>query len=406
MFWLSVEVFKNRNWKAAKFFGMDADPLPVPKAPTITPPPSSTPSKKAELERRKSRKEKQESAIVNAALTRQRQLDQSAATRLGVSLQQLYLVKEADFIFDNFIKRDGVYWTCLDADSVKDIEEQLMEPTKVRRDLYEKAQSQAFNGMNDDLMPRFLKEIIQASMLDPVPEAMRQVVNRFDELRKEPVRRKTGVSTALAFMFRRTSTEKDSKLQTVSSREQGLLNKQSATTSGATRKSGVPTQPEKPIDANKASTLLRQKSALAFLGSEAGSVSALALSRSRLSYGNSESPLLGQSGKKSNLSGKSALGGKARDMRKRISAPLTDPETKRDSFPRRFEMGLQRSQSDSKLLSRSTRLRAREMGLDNPGTQNPRATASKTTLVANPDGGAPEEITLVLEQAGQRKNSA
>jgi len=395
MFWLAVEVFRNRNWKAAKFFGMDMDPLPISKAPMPTPT-VPTPSKKAEIERRKSRKEKirEQSSDAKAAqaLKLQRQLDMSAASRMGVNLEQLYLIKEADFIFDNFIKRDGAYWTCVDADSAREIEEKLMDPVNLRRDVFEKAQTQAFNGMNDDLMPRFIKEVIAASKQDPVSPEMREVCQRYDELKQVPNRRKTGVSTALAFVFRRrTSNDRESKVQTVSSREQGLFNGKPATGSAGGGKS---------VDATKATTLLRQRSHLTLLGPEGGSVGALALSRSRLSsHGGSDLANALAESKKSNLgTKKSGLRKIERDLKKRSSAPVSQADIDRESLTRRMEIGIQRSRSDGALLSRGAHIRAREFGIDT-GTQNSRSTVSKLNV------SSPGEALVIGFEGAARKNS-
>lgn len=394
MFWLAVEVFKNRNWKAAKFFGMDADPLPISKAPPL--PPTKEAPKKPELERRKSRKDKRIASNAEQALQRQRKLDQSAANRMGVSLEQLYLVKEADFIFDNFIKRDGAYWTCLDANTAKDIEDQLMEPASLRRTLFEKAQNQAFNGMNDDLMPRFIKEIVTASTLDPIPFQMQPVCARFDELRKAPNRRKTGVSTALAFVFRRrTSTEKDSKLQTISSRDMGQL-----------KGGNITTDSGKPVDATKATTLLRQRSHLALLGPEGGSVGALGLSRSRLSQGASEmaQAVLEVNRKKSGITSPAPAprkGDRIYDLKKRSSAPTSNADGgDRDSLSRKVEIGIQRSRSDRTLLTHGKDARSREFGLDAASVlSGGRNTVSKLESKA-----MGENVTLVIDRAS-RKNS-
>jgi hypothetical protein len=396
MFWLAVEVFKNRNWKAAKFFGMDADPLPISKAPPL--PPSKEPAKKPELERRKSRKEKRIASNAEQALQRQRKLDQSAANRMGVSLEQLYLVKEADFIFDNFIKRDGAYWTCLDANTAKEIEDQLMDPGSLKRTLFEKAQNQAFNGMNDDLMPRFIKEIVTASTQDSIPLQLQPVCARFDELRKAPNRRKTGVSTALAFVFRRrTSTEKDSKLQTVSSREMGQLKGGN----NAAKDTG------KPVDATKATTLLRQRSHLALLGPEGGSVGALGLSRSRLSQGASEmaQAVLEVNRKRSGIASPAPTvrkgGDRVYDLKKRSSAPTSNAEGgDRDSLSRKVEIGIQRSRSDRTLLTHGKFARAKEFGLDAASVLN----GGRNTVSKLESKAAGESVTLVIDRAS-RKNS-
>jgi len=377
MFWLAVEVFKHRNWKAAKFFGMDTDPGPIAKVPI--PVLAPTPTKKSEAEKRKSRKEKNSSLNAALALKRQRQLDQSAANRMSVSLEQLYLVKEADFIFDNFIRKDGAYWTCIDAQCAQDIETKLMDPSTLQRNLFDKAQLQAFNGMNDDLMPRFMKEISFASERDPIPADMKDVCNRYDELRKGPNRRKTGVSTALAFAFKRgPSSERDAKLQTISSRDMGRFDRE--------------------IDAGKASEFLRQRSHLSILGSEGGTIGALALSRSRLSQNSSEmTKAIAEAEKELAISIRSKKKSQDLKVNRHISAPARHAgHESNDSFGRKMEIGLHRSRSDGSVLVHGTHIRAKELGANsNFGHLSSRNTASK--LIQGNDG---ETLTLFFETSG------
>ena len=385
MFWVAVEVFKHRNWKAAKFFGMettsellfDTSRVQTPKRSDVSSKKSDTSTKK-EIERRKSRKERNADVHAKQALQRQRQLDQSAANRMGVSLEQLYLVKEADFIFDTFIRRDGIYWTCMDSQIEKDIEIKLMDPASLTRNVFQAAQSLAFNGMNDDLIPRFQKELLDASELNPIPPELKAVCERFKELKSQPLRRKTGVSTALAFTLRRRTSEGTKKAaQLPSSREKGMFDPNNLSAK----------------DPAKATNLLRQRSALAVLGPDGGSVGALGLSRSRLSSNVGELAQIMLQAQASQNSTNSKRSGIKLKTEKHVSTPnIVD----RDSLSRKMEIGVHRTKSDFDLLSRGLHKRRKDFGLDDQSF-NSRATVSIFNQTTSGD-----RVTLLLERNSVR----
>lgn len=286
MFWMSVEVFRHRNWKAAKFFGMDEDkvkekasapsmPKPKPRKLSII---GRTISRKlskkemlgveagasapsaAAVPTPRSLQEKQEAAARSHML--QRKLDEQAAARMGITLEQLYLVKEADFIFENFLQRGCPYWICVDQKVADKVEEKLQTPSRVTREVFSEAQALAWAGMSEDLLPRFVREIVSAGDGKPgslkLTSQLAALKIRIDEIKGAPLRRKTGVSTALAFSFRQ---------RTVSRTEREVR----------------ATAPAVAKDHGKAASLLRTYSSMAMLSVDAGSVSTLALSRNRLS---------------------------------------------------------------------------------------------------------------------------
>ena len=303
-FWICVEVFRHRNWKAAKFFGMDeGDGKSKTKRP---PPPSSQTSNsnvvkaadnggssagagggKPGLLRRLSkslssddratiaaqeRAENAEKARLSAkqAAAQQRQLDELAATRMGISLEQLYVVKEADWICETFLQRGSPQWICVDATVTEKVEKALAAPASVTRAVFAEAQALAWATMSEDLLPRFLKEVTSADPRSNADVAALQA--RVEELRRGPARRKTGVSTALAFSFRqrtvsrtvRDHQQQQTQADTVSQLPNGKASQQQA---GAMR----------------AATLLRTHSSMIMLSAESASVETLALSRARLS---------------------------------------------------------------------------------------------------------------------------
>ena len=307
MFWLSVEVFKHRNWKAAKFFGMDeptspskkpaatttapASPTNPPSSTATTTPPTTTTSpaesrKSIKILRRLSKtlsgsdksapssshqpgseaelaeKNRKERAMARAAAMQQRKLDEMAAARMSVPLEQLYIVKEADFIFESFLQRGCPHWICVDQRVADRVEELLQDPARVARSIFDEAQALVWAGMNEDLLPRFARELATAS--DALGPNAAALVARVEELKKAPLRRKTGVSTALAFSFRQRTVSK-----TVREQQQAA-------------------QPPKAADPGKAASLLRTYSSMAvMLSADSKSVETLGISRNRLSQRNS-----------------------------------------------------------------------------------------------------------------------
>lgn len=180
LFWLEVEVFRNRDWKVAKLLGLSE-----------TPRANNTRHAKT------------------AAATRQQRLDQAEAKRMHISLEQLFLIKEADFVYDTFVAREAKLWTCLDAKTVRGIEQELFHgnPSEVSRGLFDDAQLRVFTEISDDLMPRFFRQ------LDETKE-MSSAKQRYDELKSRPEKRKTQVSTALAFSFAKRASLTGSALKT------------------------------------------------------------------------------------------------------------------------------------------------------------------------------------------------
>lgn len=394
MFWLAVEVFRNRNWKAAKFFGIE-DASFMPGASSST----TTSKKDIEIKSSKNVLNKAD-AHAAEALKLQRKLDQSAALRIGVTLEQLYVVKEADFIFDTFINRDGTYWTCIDASTVAALERQLRDPASLNREVFHQCQLQAFAGMNDDLMPRFIKEMetLSKGNLANVDPNMRGACTRYLELKKAPLRRKTGVSTALAFSFRSRKPSKTEETTALSP----------TSVANGTH-----------FDPNKATSLLRQRSEIRMLGSDGGSVGALALSRSRLSHDrrddmagtNNRSSLRNSMNKKQSSLSIAAVFNKTilDNTNKRISAPVKlviggeddNGLEKTDSFTRRVDIGMQRSRSDIGLLTRGTHQRAKEFGLGDGGMSFP----TRSTVSVKPPTRDTVTFLAGVGAARKRENS-
>ena len=190
-------MFRNRNWKAAKFFGMDEaekQTSPVRRGSKIGGPLVRRLSKDASFKPSRTKPE-----------DLQIKLDEAAARKIGISLEQLYLIKEADFIFDTFIRTGSEYWTSFDHKILVVVQKRLENPTTLTRDVFAEAQAASFNEMADDLLPRFLREVNEAGSSIPgakeITSELKRIKDRIALLSKAPPRRKTGVSTALAFTF-------------------------------------------------------------------------------------------------------------------------------------------------------------------------------------------------------------
>lgn len=326
MFWLAVEVFRHRQWKPTKFFGMESE-LNMVSSSEVGP----VPSKRDMGDKRKSKKvidkeAKKKQALTKLAAERQRHIDIKAAHHMGVSLEQLYLVKEADFIYDYFVKQDGPQWTCLDASVERQIDMRLRFPRELTRDCFKEAQDQAFRGMNEDLIPRFIQELTAESLRNPVRPELKEACERLQELKMAPPRRKTGVSTALAFAFRRQTSEEKVK---TSSREKGQLE-------------------AKDLDTTRLDNVLRQRSNLQMLGSDSQAIHALGLTRARLS-----------TGANSDLFDLDVKRGGVRPSSLRISVRSFN----RSSLGKKYELGLQRTKSDACILSGDALTRGQELGL-------------------------------------------
>jgi len=283
LFWMSVEVFRNRNWKAAKFFGMDEDQSTTSAAS------SSSASATASNQQPPVRRGSKLAAIITSPIANrrpskdmsspslgspgtanrrgktsenlQRKLDEASAKKMDVPLEQLYLIKEADFIFDTFVKTGGEFWTCFDFKVASMVQRKLQDPKTLTRDVFAEAQAASFAEMNDDLLPRFLKEVNEAGSATPnakpLTSEMKKIKDRVLLLSKAVPRRKTGVSTALAFTF---SVARPIRKPI----ERKEIGNQSA---------GV----------DNSASLLRTMSSMKILGAAEGSVHALPLSRDRLS---------------------------------------------------------------------------------------------------------------------------
>ncbi|KAH9257999.1 hypothetical protein BASA81_003562 [Batrachochytrium salamandrivorans] len=182
---------------------------------------------------------------------------------MQISLEQLFLIKEADFVYDTFVAREAKLWTCLDAKTVRGIEQELFHgnPSEVSRELFDNAQLRVFTEISDDLMPRFFRQ------LDETKE-MSLAKQRYDELKSLPEKRKTQVSTALAFSFAKRASLTGSALKT------GLLS--------STRKS-MKSLLSSPIAENRPSP--SSPSSLHFSSLTPDRIQAIGLSKHRMSTG-------------------------------------------------------------------------------------------------------------------------
>ena len=85
------QVFRNRNWKAAKFFGMGAAEDEKPTSPV---------RRGSKITSTLVRRPSKEAPPKPNTRDLQKRLDEAAAKKMNVTLEQVYLIKEADFIFD------------------------------------------------------------------------------------------------------------------------------------------------------------------------------------------------------------------------------------------------------------------------------------------------------------------
>ena len=206
------QVFRNRNWKAAKFFGMGAAEDEKPTSPV---------RRGSKIANTLVRRPSKEAPPKPKTRDLQQRLDEAAAKKMNVTLEQVYLIKEADFIFDvrskakltvsanvvlqTFIRTGSEYWTSFDHTILVSVQRRLQDPTTLTRDVFAEAQAASFSEMSDDLLPRFLREVNEAGTTlpsaKPLTPELKRIKDRVTLLSKAPVRRKTGVSTALAFTF-------------------------------------------------------------------------------------------------------------------------------------------------------------------------------------------------------------
>lgn len=330
-FYFAVEVFANRSWKALKLLGIEqsgssapsssssssatttnggsnasklrkslkasaakavglssssSSPNPLPSTSTSnasgTGSTGSTPARKGSLFSRgdSSKRKSEENAIAY-----QKKLDALAAKQLGVSMEQILLMKEADYIFDTFIRTGAPMWVCLDHRETERIQNELIFNYRtIDRTLFKKAQSMVYDSMNEDLVPRFLREVNGDSRKSGKPMTEEELFLK-EHIAKLAAsrRRKTGMSTAIAFTFGKSTTPANAPLSSSSSGSSST-----AKTSSVNDEERI-----KNLNNKKSSLMTLQKNE---------SVGALPLSRNRLSQRSLVSPPSeGLSGSNNNL---------------------------------------------------------------------------------------------------------
>ncbi len=261
---------KSLKASAAKAVGLSSSSNPLPSSSNVSAPSSSgsAPTRKGSLfSRGDSSKGKSE----ENAIAYQKKLDALAAKQLGVSMEQILLMKEADYIFDTFIRSGAPMWVCLDHRETERIQHELIFNYRtIDRNLFKKAQSIVYDSMNEDLAPRFLREVNGDSKKNGAQMTEEELFLK-EHITKLAAsrRRKTGMSTAIAFTFGKSTTPTNAASS-------------SASSSSKSQSSSV-------NDEERIKNLNNKKSNLMTLQKNE-SVGALPLSRNRLSQRSLASP--------------------------------------------------------------------------------------------------------------------
>jgi len=88
-------------------------------------------------------------------------MNKNSAADLDVKLSQKTIINQAYKIYNRFLKSNAPQWVCIDIETVKDIEEILEEyPGKVDHKLFTQAQEETLHTLEQDLMPRFVKDVV------------------------------------------------------------------------------------------------------------------------------------------------------------------------------------------------------------------------------------------------------
>lgn len=209
---------------AAKAVGLSSSSSTTATASSLPPhnPPASSSTRKGSLF---ARHDNQKRKSDENAIAYQKKLDALAAKQLGVSMEQILLMKEADYIFDTFIRSGAPMWVCLDHRETERIQHELIFNYKnVDRNLFKNAQQMIYDSMSEDLLPRFLRDVHgdtskkNGKQMTDDEIYIKEHISKLSSSR----RRKTGMATAIAFTFGKSTASSTATSSSSSTTSQKL----------------------------------------------------------------------------------------------------------------------------------------------------------------------------------------
>lgn len=88
-------------------------------------------------------------------------MNKNSALKLEVQLSNDTIVEQARKVYERFLKPGATQWVCIDIETVRDIEEMLDDtPSLVDHRLFMQAQEETLQTLEQDLMPRFVKDVV------------------------------------------------------------------------------------------------------------------------------------------------------------------------------------------------------------------------------------------------------